>query len=91
MRKAKQNGNTAMGKRTRSGRILTFLVILLLGVVLCQVSTAQRSSRGKKSAPTTSIPEEDRPWTGTAWLTGIVLTAGAVFVGIKNAKRTHFD
>ena len=51
--------------------------------------TAPRGSAGSTSGQ--AIHEDKRPWAGTPWLIGGVLTGGAFVVGLKNAKRTHLD
>ena len=38
-----------------------------------------------------AIPEDDRPSAAGPWLVGIILSAGAIVVGLKNSKRTHLD
>ena len=71
------------------------ILISLLVTVLLMLSVLPGSLQAQyyrpKPGENVSIPEDDRPWPGSPWLAGIVLTAAAMAVGLRNAKRTHLD
>jgi len=74
-------------------RLVLIAVVFLLTLTLCLNTCAAQASYSQPGKPpaTKSIPQNQRPWAGTPWLVGMVLTAGAVVVGLKNSKRTHLD
>lgn len=79
-------------KKRVLAKITTCLLVLVLVFGLCGSSQAQRNKRNRKdSVPVSNIAEDARPWAGAPWLAGIILMAGAILVGIRNAKRTHLD
>jgi hypothetical protein len=75
--------------------MLRKILILSLVTALLTLSvlpgSLQAQSRYYRPGDNVSIPEDDRPWAGAPWLAGIILTAAAMAVGLKNAKRTHLD
>ena len=72
-------------------KISIILVSLLLLMLVFAGELKAQQGRDWGAKPTNSILEEDQPWPGSPWIAGGVLAVGAVFVGIKNAKRTHLD
>lgn len=78
-----------MNRRTRRWATgLIVIVIALVGMICSPVEAAKNDAQ--EQAPY-EIPEDKRPWAGLPWIIGGVLSAGAVAVGFKNAKRTHLD
>lgn len=73
-------------------RLLGFsaAVILLLST-FSMPAWGQKAGAGYTPPPAGQITEQMRPWGGWPWLTAGVLTAGAVAVGAKSAKRSHLD
>jgi len=69
------------------------ILISLLVTALLTLSVLPGSLQAQYYKPRddVSIPKDDRPWAGAPWLAGIILTAAAMAVGLKNAKRTHLD
>ena len=65
--------------------LIIILALLINTAILTDTASAQRRQQ------TNAIPEDDRPSTSLPWFVGIVLSAGAVVVGLKNSKRTHLD
>jgi len=78
----------------RNKRITRFTAIILGLMVLFFAATdaanGQPSRRGRQRY-TVEIPEDDRPWAGKPWLVGVVLGVGAIFIALKNARRSHLD
>ena len=60
------------------------IVAFLLTVIPGTLNAQYRPPPGSPET-VTAIPEDNRPWAGTAWL------VGAVVIGLKNAKKTHLD
>lgn len=79
-----------MKKRWLVRLVSLIIIAVLFFVVLPDSLQAARQGRNPVQ-PTGEISEENRPWPGTPWLICIVLAAGAVAVGLKNARRTHLD
>jgi len=79
--------------RETAGIMRRMMLLLVVGALwlgtLAQPVQAQHR-RGPRSAPS-GIPEDQRPSRTLPWVVGGVLSAGAVLVGLKNAKRTHLD
>ena len=69
--------------------VISVFAVLMAVCVLADSADARRPRKPKK--PAEAIGEEEMPGVGMAWTAGVVLTAGAVMIGIKNAKRTHLD
>jgi len=69
--------------------VVSVFAVLMVFCVLTDSAEARRPRTPKKAAE--AISEEEMPGVGMAWTAGVVLTAGAVMIGIKNAKRTHLD
>jgi len=67
-------------------------LIVLIGLVLLSLVSpqllAQPRPMQQQDGP---VSEEQRSWPGWPWLVTIILSAGAVAVGFKNARRTHLD
>ena len=82
-----------MIKKKLLRRIIGLSIILLLTLSVCQEDSWGQRRRPRKGIPTAAnrIPKDKRPWAGIPWVIGITLTAGAVAVSLKNAKRTHLD
>ena len=80
-----------MKKRWLVRLVSLIIIAVLFFVVLPGPLQAARQGRHGPVQPTGKISEEERPWPGTPWLICIVLSAGAVAVGLKNARRTHLD
>jgi hypothetical protein len=79
-------------KRRWLVRLVSLIIIaVLFFVVLPDSLQAARQGQRVPAPPSGKISEENRPWPGTPWLICIVLSAGAVAVGLKNARRTHLD
>ena len=73
-------------------RFVSLIVILVLFfVVLPDSLQAARPGPRVPAPPSGQISDEERPWPGAPWLICIVLSTGAVAVGLKNARRTHLD
>ena len=68
--------------------VLAILALFFLVNVPDRLDAAPRRGPGVVS---NRIPEDQRPWPGWPWVVGIVLTAGAVTVALKNSKRSHLD
>jgi len=60
-------------------------------VVLTVLQSPLEAQRQSPSASHFAIPESQRPWAGKPWLVGTVLSAGAVLIALKSAKRSHLD
>jgi len=80
-------------KKRWLGRIITLSVALLLVLMCSQSSLGARKKRAKKddSSVGVKISDSQRPWAGMPWVTALVLTGGAVAIGMKNSGRTHRD
>jgi hypothetical protein len=68
--------------------------VIILGLLTGPAWAAKgsRSGGGAQQQPAAGgIPENKQPWKGLPWVIGGVLSAGAIAVGAKNAKRTHLD
>jgi len=72
-------------------RFVSLTIIVVLFFVVLPGSLRAAGSYNTPAPPSGKISEDDRPWPGTPWLISIVLSAGAVAVGLKNARRTHLD
>lgn len=72
-------------------KILISLLVTALLTLSVLPGSLQAQSQYYRPTENVSIPEDDRPWAGSPWLAGIILTAAAMAVGLKNAKRTHLD
>ena len=72
-------------------RFVSLAIIAVLFFVVLPGSLQAARSYNAPAQPSGEISEDDRPWPGTPWLISIVLSAGAVAVGLKNARRTHLD
>ena len=67
-------------------------LVLVAGVLGMFVWAGPVAAARKPAAPPPEvIPEKDRPWSGLPWIVGGVLSAGAIAVSLKNARRTHLD
>ena len=72
-------------------RFVSLTIIVVLFFVALPGSLQAAGSYNTPVQPSGKISEDERPWPGTPWLISIVLSAGAVAVGLKNARRTHLD
>ena len=80
-----------MKKRWLIRLVSLIIIAVLFFVVLPGSLQAAGSNYNAPPPPSGKISEDDRPWPGTPWLISIVLSAGAVAVGLKNSRRTHLD
>ena len=72
--------------------VLSFCAFCFLASVLTCPAEAQRRRRGNKPVPRNpEISEENLPWKGWPWLCAILLSAGIMTVGFKDARRTSKD
>ncbi len=72
-------------------RLVSLMIIAALFFVVLPGSLQAARPGHIPTPPSGDISEEERPWPGTPWLICIALSAGAVAVGLKNARRTHLD
>ena len=72
-------------------RLVSLMIIAALFFVVLPGSLQAARQGHIPPPPSGDISEEERPWPGTPWLICIALSAGAVAVGLKNARRTHLD
>ena len=77
-------------RKTLLKRIIISVVAALVTICVFADNADARRPRKPEVHPE-AIVEEKMPGKGMAWTAGVVLTAGAVMMGIKNAKRTHLD
>ena len=70
---------------------LTAILIFLILFLSVAAQPARARPPKKDTTVVKSIPEDDRSWAGLPWIISSVLAAGAVAVGMKNAKRSHLD
>ncbi|MCK5269766.1 MAG: hypothetical protein KAJ46_03240 [Sedimentisphaerales bacterium] len=80
-----------MKKRWLVRLVSLIIIVVLFFVTLPGSLQAARQGQRVPPPPSGEISEEKRPWPGTPWLICIALSAGAVAVGLKNARRTHLD
>ena len=80
-----------MKKRWLVRLVSLIIIAVLFFVVLPGSLQAARPGRNVPAPPSGDISDEERPWPGTPWLICVALSAGAVAVGLKNARRTHLD
>ena len=80
-----------MNRRKTLLRRIIVSVVAVLAVVCVLAGSAEAASSRKTRSSGEAISEEKMPGTGAAKTAGLVLAAGAVVVGIKNARRTHLD
>ena len=72
-------------------RLVSLIIIAVLFFVVLPGPLQAARPGYVPAQPTGKISEEERTWPGTPWLICIALSAGAVAVGLKNARRTHLD
>ena len=80
-----------MIKKLLLKKVFILVVALLLVVTVLQgIGQGKPPRRRPKEIPGV-IQEEKRPWAGSPWLITGVLGAGAMLIGLKNAKRSQSD
>ena len=71
--------------------ITRFIAVLLGLMVLFFVAVDPAGAQSNNDYTVEIRRDEHRPWAGKPWVVGLILSAGAVFIALKNAKRSHLD